>query len=179
VEFLEAAIARRLGVPSEWVIATNSCTSALCYANSHVGYYSIPLMTYAATFAQADLAASYGQLRKYIDCDDHGWAMDYTDMGVDLWGRARFGPGDVKVIDAAHRFCAPEHKGLLEAGVTICYSTGPMKELPGFEGGFYCKKMLPGEREGAQAFFNYGQKDRIPTGLGGINGYMNVIIIHF
>ncbi len=179
IGFLEAAIARRLGVPSEWVIATNSCTSALAMRPF---WGTAPLMTYAATNCNS-LADSRGCEDRYVDCDDDGWPEEHVDVGVDLWGReyprATGCRGVPAVLDAAHRFCAPEHKLYLEAGSVVCFSTGPMKELPGFEGGFYCKKMSSGEREDAQAFFNYGQKDRTPTGLGGINGYMNEVCAAF
>lgn len=174
VPALAARIAKRLDVPYEWVILTNSCTSALAAAHQFSpNTHRFPLLTYSATFAHPQML---GRPVELVDVDEDGWALKSPTTQVDLWGRAAPGPPPA-VLDAAHRFAAPEHSAHIANGTAVCYSFGPMKEVAAPEGGALVWKRLgePEFREQVVAFLNYGQSDRVPTMSGGINGYMNEV----
>ncbi len=178
VSQLQQQLARNVGVPSEWVVLTNSCTSSLAAAHQFVKHpdcgHRVPLLTYAATAAWLHLQDHIVSLQ---DCDEDGWALSHCETEVDLWGRTRPRPTAPSVLDAAHRFAAPEHKELAEQGTAICYSFGPMKEVACWSGGALVWNRLADEdfRHDVEAFLNYGQSGRLPTGRGGINGYMKEV----
>lgn len=135
----EAAVAQYLGVPREWVLATNSGTAALTVACRAVGgTVEAGALTWPATYA-------HGAKRRVVDVRADAPVAQWTEesgtvrVPVALWGiRAELpprAPGNRVVVDAAHAF--GQHIDDLRAGRAdaVCYSFGPLKEVPCSRGG--------------------------------------------
>jgi len=172
-------VANALGVPTSWVHLTNSCTSALAAAYAlgpKPDLHAVPLLTYSATAAPALLQGIDIQL---VDTDVHGCplvGLRAPTVGVDLWGRA-YPISDTwqpVILDAAHRFGGTEHTALIDNGTIVCYSFGPQKECAVPQGGALVWRAMENQsvRDEVAAFLNYGQHERVPTGRGGICGWM-------
>lgn len=184
-EHARSGIAKAVGVPAAWVLPTASCTAALALAHHLLGgaehgprRWEVPALTYSATFA-----ALPREHVVFCDCDDRGntlWEGDpeAAQLAVDLWGRSctevEADLSELRILDAAHRFAGPEHRALVELGVMVAYSFGPMKEVATPNGGALVWRRLeePHIEAEADAFIHYGQRGRVPTFRGGINGYM-------
>lgn len=161
--YLQRSLATRMGVPPEWVIPTASCTAALhCAGRLLLGSAVVaPLLTYSATWSWALVE---GRDLALIDPDEEGWPIEPVDIGVDLWGR-EFG-GECKILDAAHRFTPKEHGQMLQEGqcLAVCYSFGPLKEVPWLRGGAV---VSPSVTEEWWEFLNVGnRRDKTPAGPG-------------
>ncbi len=173
----ERVIARRLDVPHEWVLATNSCTTALGVAFTFLEKHfpikdGMPVcrvcpLTYPATYCWA---INFGWDIEWVDCDENGWPLRTVDVGVDLWGRALRQPA--LILDAAHRVFDPDHAVRLRDGTSraVCYSFGPTKEVPCLEGGALIAPFLADCRPQAEALIQSGQGN--PRG-GGWKGYLS------
>jgi dTDP-4-amino-4,6-dideoxygalactose transaminase len=190
---LEAAIAKRLDVPPEWVIATSSCTAALAAATFFLDEdraLRVPHMTYMSSYAWADnteiILEDKGERDKLsgsirVDCTDVGWPLSPVDIGVDLWGRAYLfrDSEELRILDAAHRFGAGEHSELAHRGTRVCYSFGPTKEYPSPGGGALVCNLLsdPETRERHEAWLRCGQSHRgeYHPHMGGIKGLISEI----
>ena len=184
---LERVIARRLDVPHEWVLATNSCTSALGVAfvlleddfgpapttPGCIGMPDAPPrvrvcpLTYPATYCWA---INFGWEIEWVDCDEDGWPVSDVDVGVDLWGRSYGRP--CVVLDAAHRVLDPGHQRALRGGTVgaVGYSFGPQKECPCIEGGALVSPKLEDLRGQAEALIQSGQGNAT---AGGWKGYLS------
>jgi dTDP-4-amino-4,6-dideoxygalactose transaminase len=178
VRGLEKVIARRLDVPPEWVLATNSCTSALgvafllcedemCRPPGSLPRVRVCPLTYPATYCWA---VNFGWEIEWVDCDEDGWPVGEVDVGVDLWGRAF--PGSCCVLDAAHRVLDSRHSELLRGDNVraVSYSFGPQKEVPCLEGGALVAPALEKRRETAEALIQSGQGNAL---AGGWKGYLS------
>lgn len=166
IDDLARRIAARMGVPPEWVILTDSCTSALACARYFLEARSCPALTYSA---------SYGDDTNLIDVDEDGWPVqDLVSVGVDLWGR-RF-PGACSILDAAHNWNdAPYHGEHLTARrlTAVCYSFGPLKEVAWTRGGALVVSPDSITTEAAEAYLNNGfTRDGRRLLKGGIKGLM-------
>ncbi len=129
----EERLAKLADLPVENVIATVTCTDALAAAAwAILGKSSARVcpFTYAGTYT-----GIVGPL-EWVDCDEEGWPVEDVTVGVELWGR-RLEHSRCEIMDAAHRFSPEEHGVLLSGGdvLAVCYSFGPMKEVPGVRGG--------------------------------------------
>lgn len=175
---LEAHIAGLAGLPPEHVIVTDTCTNALAAAGRvciqgprdvietlEKGVKVCPL-TYSGTYSWAM------HNHRWVDCDDDGWPVGSVDVGVDLWGRAFMAPGvsTPAILDAAHRF-EPQRHGfwLTDKGsehlMAVCYSFGPMKEVPGVRGGAVLFRNVE-FAAAARGFLNNGISNGVPSGPG-------------
>ncbi len=135
----ERALAEHLDVPAEWVIATNSCTAALtlaCRLLDRGAGIEAPVLTWPATYAHAEhtlVDVTQADPPRPVWTD----APDRVRVAVALWGR----PADTRppngplVVDAAHSFGA--HLDLFQRDMAdaVCYSLGPLKEVPCSRGG--------------------------------------------
>lgn len=149
----ERVLASQLDVPPEWVIATNSCTSALAAAFHLIQPKAQPVLTFPGARALGNLLLPDLVL---VDSNELGDPASPCDYQVDLWGRSTPITSETRIIDAAHRFLGSEHPARIYDGVAICYSHGPHKELPAPQGGALVWRGLEDCREEALAFLNYG-----------------------
>lgn len=140
----EAELAAYLGVPAAWVIATNSCTAALTIAcrmlDTKGAGVEAPVLTWPATYAHSGPAALVD-----VAPTEHGeptpeWprSAGRVRIPVALWGIEAVLPprdGGPIVVDAAHALGA-HIEDLREGRVdAVCYSFGPLKEVPCSRGG--------------------------------------------
>lgn len=176
VRTLEARLARELGVPPEWVLATSSCTAALTVAGEfltrELPEVRVCPLTYASTW---QWALNAGPVR-WVDCDEEGWPVGPVDVAVELWGRgaaiAGVNTGQVAVLDAAHRLLDSNHTAYLRDGwvAAVCYSFNCQKEAPCLHGGAV---VSPHVTDDWRAFIHCGTVDRRPVLENGIKGYLN------
>lgn len=181
VKTLEARIARELDVPPEWVLTTDSCTTALAVASKFVlkgsltthgacgtseAKVSVCPLTWPSTYCHVP-----DHLINWMDCNDDGWPIDRVDIGVELWGRP-FPDAllPVTILDAAHRVLDRRHGDLLKSDMVraVCYSFNCQKEIPCLRGGALVSKVA-GEKQ-VRAFLTCGTQDRRYMGAGGIKG---------
>jgi dTDP-4-amino-4,6-dideoxygalactose transaminase len=160
VKTLERWIAKHIDVPPEWVLVTDSCTTALRVAGEFLWRRPEEIrvcpLTYAATYAWAD-----GRVQ-WVD-----GAVD-ADVEVELWGnRAEF--LTTTILDAAHRFGDPEHAVFLKEGrvQAVCYSFNCQKEVPCIRGGAV---VSPHVRDEWRDFIRCGTRNKVPVMSGGIKG---------
>jgi len=177
---LETKLAALASVDPECVVATDTCTNALAAAGHVVfnmyyaggGSLHVCPLTYAGTYSWAEHA------KKWVDCDEEGWPLGRVDVAVELWGRSVphlwGGPsfGVAPIVDAAHRFRPEEVLAHFEAGSkAVCWSFGPMKELPGVRGGAAVFASAVSAKR-ARDFLNNGIVEGCPRGAPGRKGLM-------
>lgn len=177
---LERRIAELLDVPPEWVIATDSCTTALAAAGRLIapqggvapgnGKLRVCPLTWPSTYSWCH---DEGDQIEWVDCDDEGWPVSEVDVGVDLWGRALPDSCPVSILDAAHRFGDAEHGGYLREGAVqaVCYSFAPQKEIASFQGGALVSPRLPGSD--VPSYLHAGTRDRVYCQGGGVKGLIS------
>jgi hypothetical protein len=156
---LETYIARLLDIPPEWVLTTDSCTAALAAAFWYRRAWSFPGIVFPGAPKLASLIQAtdcHDDGVTFRDVDRWGWPEFATDYSCDLWGNPS--PFKGRVHDAAHRFAAPEHRDLLDAGRVVCYSFGPQKEVSCAGGGAFLFRGMEDKkiRHRIMAFLNYG-----------------------
>lgn len=166
---LERYLARQLGVPPEWVVATRSATVALEAAARFFLPPDEPVRVSPLTFHSTYSGAINAGLEvQFVDVDEEGWPTDQVDIGVDLWGR-RF-PAPCRILDSAHRLLAPEHGALVADGTAVVFSFDFRKEAPCLVGGALIHRDLATTYAREWLHFGLGP-DRVPIpGLGGTNG---------
>lgn len=150
------SLAARLGLPRDWVMLTNSASSALelLYLHYRPERVKAPVLTWPASYTFAPV-----EKRLLCDVDDNGILLSSGSIGsgqgtmvvlVELWGRRltrdeilahRLG-ADYLILDSAQNILSPEIKELLNTGLVdaVVNSFGPIKQLTTGRGGaVFCK----------------------------------------
>lgn len=174
--YFETAVARLLDIPPEWVVATDSCTTALAAAgrlvylevdNDNYREVRVCPLTWPATYAWAeDRPRSPGIT--WVTWAD--WGEGPVDVGVELWGLPWENENTPKILDAAHRFGDPVHAEWLQLGAVeaVCYSFAPQKEVACWMGG-----ALVSPRAGeVRTWLRAGAEGRVYQGEGGVKGLL-------
>ncbi len=137
----ETELAAYLGVPAPWVLATNSCTAALsiaCECLDQGRGIEAPALTWPATYAHARERVLVDASQGDPPAPQWSEVPGRVRVAVALWGRrAPLPPRDRGpiIVDAAHAFGA-HLDDLRERRVdAVCYSFGPLKEVPCSRGG--------------------------------------------
>jgi len=136
----EVRLAAYLNVPPEWVMLTNSATSALHLA------YQFMLMGRRPQVPVYTWPASYTAAGRYtlVDADPWPYFQDEENpftVGVCMWGQPwRF--GHVDLLDAAHAFGEGIDQLRSDEVSAVVYSFGPRKEIPCMRGGALISKRI-------------------------------------
>jgi dTDP-4-amino-4,6-dideoxygalactose transaminase len=142
----ECEIAHLMGIPERWVYCVGSGTAALEVASRLKPFQDVAasVLTWPGTYCFLDGPITPIDLGPELD-----GRPDYLRQGeedlqifVQLWGARPMPDGFPSqcrarhiVLDAAHNLFDPRHRELLEQGVTVCYSFGPLKQLTTGRGG--------------------------------------------
>lgn len=159
----EATLAAHLKVPPEWVLLTNSATSAL-----HIAYKfllegrrpQVPVFTWPATFT----AAGRYQL---VDADPYPYFHDEDSpfrVGVEMWGRP-WNMGHVHLLDSSHRFGGGIDALRSDTTEAVIYSFGPRKEIPCMRGGAVISKRIDNRWRAYRDSGTMGPHSVYPHGL--------------
>ena len=146
----EEALAARINVPPDWVLATSSASAALHIVYNYLLADSMPVHAPILTWPSSYVTAPSHRL---CDVDPrrgtlHPLDMKHTNRAicyVELWGQALM-TGDEKalertsnpvVVDAAHYACGPHHEALLKnhRHWFVVYSFNSIKEISADHGG--------------------------------------------
>jgi dTDP-4-amino-4,6-dideoxygalactose transaminase len=169
VRQFEREIAHLLNVPESWVLCTGSGTAALEVASRLRPFETVAasVLTWPGTYCYLDRSFKPIDLAPEQDGRPEYFYQGEEDLQifVQLWG-ARSMPDDWLsqnraqhvVLDAAHNLFDPKHRSLLEQGVTVCYSFGPLKQLTTGRGGAVVSRDLEdlAVRLRAEAYCHYG-----------------------
>lgn len=176
IERFEARLAELADVDPACVVATDTCTNALAAAG-HVLFGRGPVfvhvcpLTYAGTYSWVTPDDREGEGGvSWVDCHENGLPVGPVDVSVELWGLSDV--AGAPIVDAAHRFRPEEVQRHFRAGTkAVCWSFGPMKEVPGVRGGAVVFKDEAAVGH-ARAFLNNGIVKGCPRGAPGRKGLM-------
>jgi len=162
---LEKAIAQELDLDPACVIATASCSHALAAARHfmHLNKPRVCPLTWPAT---------YGYEGTWVDFENYCRSLPAVDIAVDLWGEPAWTAKPPIILDAAHRFLAPEHAEIIHGKTNfITYSFAPQKEISALMGGALVMRK-PEWRDGLLTYLNGGIYNRYAAGPGVPKGLM-------
>jgi dTDP-4-amino-4,6-dideoxygalactose transaminase len=170
-EDFRCRLAEFWGVPDEWVILTNSCTTAMGAAFHYFGKGErAPAFTWPGTYCER------GDIGGLLDSFADGWVDPGEQQPasltvVNLYGEhdpdlSRYDDGIL--LDSAHCLGLFDLKDLIDSGEIFgaAFSFGPTKEITTLRGG----ALVTPRAQELQDYLRYGTRNRWPMGCEGVNG---------
>jgi dTDP-4-amino-4,6-dideoxygalactose transaminase len=177
VDRLEREVARRIGVPREWVLAVQSCTAGMgmCFYFLS-GRVRAPAITWPGSYCMGRAVQWYDHAPTFENRETTVLVDLYGAAPIQEWvkkGRDRQFMHSYIVVDAAHNFLAPYHnmRFFRDEVDAVVYSFGAVKQLSGIRGGIVVSRHIS---EKWRAYRHYGVvRDRLPELPQGGNFDMN------